>query len=273
MERVFIIPQYLLYYVEKIMLYHFSKSIKSFKSFFNYMYWILKLYTNIHCEKFNVPLSFNNDISWKFLKIMTFFMCFTLLIKSKFTIDNLIRGMDRGGSLKLKNNQKNYFSIFFFGFFNSIWEFFPSDAILWGTSGSKASRKFSMWVKGMFRLCNNIPWLQALQQYQTHGVWTVRKNRTHFFEKTVLSPAFWILLLYMGKLHENAWKSSFFNFFQSYFALLIASAFWTFYPYMCAFSYSFLQQILIIFHRKSNFLVKNGRFLVVFTIDNRFLDF
>ena len=100
MERVFIIPQYLLYYVEKIMLYHFSKSIKSFKSFFNYMYWILKLYTNIHCEKFNVPLSFNNDISWKFLKIMTFFMCFTLLIKSKFTIDNLIRGMDRGGSLR-----------------------------------------------------------------------------------------------------------------------------------------------------------------------------
>ena len=82
------------------MLYHFSKSIKSFKSFFNYMYWILKLYTNIHCEKFNVPLSFNNDISWKFLKIMTFFMCFTLLIKSKFTIDNLIRGMDRGGSLR-----------------------------------------------------------------------------------------------------------------------------------------------------------------------------
>ena len=99
MERVFIIPQYLLYYVEKIMLYHFSKSIKSFKSFFNYMYWIIKLYTNIHCEKFNVPLSFNNDISWKFLKIMTFFMCFTLLIKSKFTIDNLIRGMDRGVSL------------------------------------------------------------------------------------------------------------------------------------------------------------------------------
>ena len=100
MERIFIIPQYLLYYVEKRMLYHFSKSIKSFKSFFNYMYWILKLYTNIHCEKFNVPLSFNNDISWKFLKIMTFFMCFTLLIKSKFTIDNLIRGMDRGGSLR-----------------------------------------------------------------------------------------------------------------------------------------------------------------------------
>ena len=102
MERVFTIPQYLLNYVEKIMLYHFSKSIKSCKSFFNYMYWILKLYTNIHCEKFNVPLSFNNDISWKFLKIMTFFMCFTLLIKSKFTIDNLIRGMDRGGSL-IKN--------------------------------------------------------------------------------------------------------------------------------------------------------------------------
>ena len=112
MERVFIIPQYLLYYVEKIMLYHFSKSIKSFKSFFNYMYWILKLYTNIHCEKFNVPLSFNNDISWKFLKIMTFFMCFTLLIKSKFTIDNLIRGMDRGGSLKTIRCKEIIFWIF-----------------------------------------------------------------------------------------------------------------------------------------------------------------
>ena len=72
---------------------------------FNHMYWILKLYTNIHCEKSNMPLCFNNDIWWKFLKTMTFFMCFTSLRKPKFTINNLIRGMDRGGSLSQNENR------------------------------------------------------------------------------------------------------------------------------------------------------------------------
>ena len=85
--------------------------IKNFESFLNHMYWILKLYTNIHCEKSNMPLCFNNDIWWKFLKTMTFFMCFTSLRKPKFTIDNLIRGMDRGGSLNSNFSARGSFWI------------------------------------------------------------------------------------------------------------------------------------------------------------------
>ena len=79
------------------------------------------------------------------------------------------------------------------------WEMFPFFALIWRTSASRASKKFSVWVTDIFWLCNDNLWLQDLQRYQNHGVWIARTNRTHIFEKTVPSPAFWILLLYLQK--------------------------------------------------------------------------
>ena len=74
---------------------------------------ILKLYktflrTNSTCSCVLIYISKNK------IKFMLFFMCFTLLLKPKFTIDNLIRSMDRGGSLTNKNLKSKHFKINFF---------------------------------------------------------------------------------------------------------------------------------------------------------------
>ena len=45
----------------------------------------------------------------------------------------------------------------------------------------------------------------------------------------------------------------------------------TFYPHMSHFKYWIWMKFSSFFHRKKSFFVKNQRFFVVFTIDNRFL--
>ena len=87
------------------MIISISKSMENFENIFDSVNWILELYTNIHWKN-QRALKFQYDIWWKFLKIVLFFMCFTLLLKPKFTIDNLIRGMDRGVSLRVSGMSK-----------------------------------------------------------------------------------------------------------------------------------------------------------------------
>ena len=77
--------------------------------------------------------------------------------------------------------------------------------------------------------------------------------------------------IHMGKLYENGWKYTFFNVFTSFFQLLKPITFLTFYPYMSHFKYWIWMKFSSFFPRKKSFFVKNQRFFVVFTIDNRFL--
>ena len=102
-----------------------------------------------------------------------------------------------------QTSNKKFWKKFLEFFWDSKWEIFPFFVLVWRTSPSRASKKFSMWVTDIFGLCNNILWLQALQRYWNHGVLSSRKNRTHVFEKTVPSPAFWILLLYVEFKAKN----------------------------------------------------------------------